>query len=182
MKKLFLLILFALPLLANNHYNAIHTAIYQGDIGTISKLLSSSSLDKLNEQTDAGVSALHMAIKLGHMDIVKLLLTKAIDIDIQDKHDNTPPHSTIATKRLDIVRLLIAKEADMEIGNLEDITPLHQATYTGDSEIVTFLVDSGAKVDSLNEQKTTPCQMALAHNNMKVSFLMALTKRVPQGS
>ncbi|KIM10122.1 MAG: hypothetical protein KU38_07980 [Sulfurovum sp. FS08-3] len=178
MKKLFLLILVALPLLANNHYTAIHTAIYQGDMDTISKLVSSSSVDKLNEQTDAGVSALHMAIKLGRIDIVKLLLTQAIDIDIQDKHGNTPLHYAIATKRLDIAQLLIAKEADIEIGNFEGITPLHQAAYTGDSEMVTFLVDSGAKVDSLNEQGTTPCQMALARNNMKVvSFLMALTKK-----
>ncbi len=178
MKKLFLLALFGLSLLANNNYTDIHTAIYQGNIDTLSKLVASSTTERLNDQTDAGVSALHMAIKLGRIDIVKLLLTKAIDTEIQDKHGNTPLHYAIALNRLDIVRLLLAKETDMEIANHEGITPLHQAAFTGDIETVTFLVDSGAKVDSLNGQEATPCQMALARNNMKVvSFLMALTKK-----
>ncbi|MBN2826293.1 MAG: ankyrin repeat domain-containing protein [Campylobacterales bacterium] len=178
MKKLFLLLLITLSLHANNQYAAIHNAIYQGDIDTITKLVASSSVEQLDTQTKAGVSALHMAIKLGRIDIVKMLLTKEIDVDIQDKHGNTPLHYAIAKNRLDIVKLLLAKEADMEIGNSDGITPLHQGAYTGYIEMVTYLIDRGAKVDALNNQGTTPCQMALARGNMKVvSFLMELTQK-----
>jgi len=168
----------SVALLANNNYSKLHTAIFQGDTDTIQKLVESSTLEDIQKQTKAGVSPLHMAIKLGRIDIITLLLSKEIDIDTQDKHGNTPLHYAIATDRLDIVKLLINKEADTEIGNDEGITPLHQASYTGNIKTVTYLVDRGVKIDSLNAQGATPCQVALARSNMKVvSFLMELTQK-----
>lgn len=179
MKKFILLFaLMSLALNANNNYSKLHTAIYQGDIDSISKLVAQSSVDELEKQTSAGVSPLHMAINLARIDIVKLLLTKEIDVDSTDNRGNTPLHYAIAKDRLDILKLLLGKEADVEAQNKEGITPLHQASYTGSIKMVTYLIDRGAQVDTLNNQGNTACQIALARSNMKVvSLLMELTKK-----
>jgi len=178
LKKLLILLLINASLFANNNYTKLHTAIFQGDIKSIEKIVANSTVEELERQTNAGVSPLHMAINLGRIDIVKVLLTKEIDLDLQDKHGNAPLHYAIAKDRLDIVKLLLASEADIELQNSDGITPLHQAAYTGSADMVTYLVDRGANVDALNQQGTTPCQMALARNNMKVvSFLMGMSKK-----
>lgn len=85
---------------------------------------------------------LYIAIGKGHIDIVKLLLYKNADPEIQYL-DRTPLFLAVEKGHIDIIRLLLHHKADPNIANLEG-TPLYRAVEHGYADLVELLLDNKA--------------------------------------
>nr|WP_253307404.1 ankyrin repeat domain-containing protein [Rickettsia endosymbiont of Ceutorhynchus assimilis] len=73
---------------------------------------------------------LHYAAKSEYKDIVELLLSQGVDVNILDQHHETPLHIAVVHKHKDIVELLLSQGADVNIPDQHHETPLYICCYT----------------------------------------------------
>lgn len=98
-------------------------AAIAGDLSEVRHLVESSGihLDTCNAD---GVTALHCAVGMAHMDIVHYLLSKGANINVADDHGWTPLHTAAYLNNLDLVKVLVAHRADVEACDVEGQAPL----------------------------------------------------------
>ena len=61
----------------------------------------------------------------GHKDIVKMLLDKQADVNIQNVKGFTPLYMACQEGHKDIVKMLLDKQADVDIQAVDGATPPH---------------------------------------------------------
>lgn len=76
----------------------------------------------------ANISALHMAVSNGLLEIIKTLLEHGADIEIKDKNGNTPLWNAIMNFKgngdeLAIINYLISKGGSIDTKNAKNISP-----------------------------------------------------------
>jgi ankyrin repeat protein len=181
-KILTIIMLITLPIIifadVNNGWTPLHDAIYNGNTKKITKLITKDSVTK---ESKAGVTPLHLAVKMRQLGTVQKLIDAGADIDAQDKSGQTALHYALAQRLNKIAKILIKKDADMDLGNNSGITPLHQAAYKGDTDMVQYMIDNGATVDVKNKQGTTPCQLSFIKQNMSTTSLLQQYTKLPCG-
>jgi ankyrin repeat protein len=99
-------------------------------------------LQELAERT-----ALHIAAKLGYVDIAALLINYGAFVDIKDSGGCTPLHWAAISGNMEIIQLLIASGATIDIQDLAQSTPLHEAVRHRHPKVVQFLLDKGASAE-----------------------------------
>ncbi len=106
------------------------------------------------------VTALHIAVDLGHYDTVQVLLDANADCNIGDHNHETPLH--IATKKADkvMVRMLLSKGADPSIPDRKGNAALHIATLYGHLQLVRSLLKYDADVYQKGQWGTIPPHIA----------------------
>ena len=78
-----------------------------------------------------GWTLLHLAAKLGRIEIVKYVISKVLNINPKDNHGQTPLHIAATFGKLDVVKLIMEK---LEIKSPKDNNgkiPLHNAARFG---------------------------------------------------
>lgn len=113
-------------------------------------------------------SALHVAVRTGFTDAVKLLLDKGARIDIASRATGgTPLHSAVLVKNVEMARYLVKRGANLESRAAGGSTPLSTAVSLYDMAMVRTLVESGAVIDSRNPVNPlmTPLIVAAASVN-----------------
>jgi len=133
-------------------------ASIEGNIDTVKQILDKNP-EIINEQSDTGYSALILASKHGHLDIVKFLLSKNAKTDlccggVRDRHS---PALMLAAEQgyVEIVRELLDAGAPVDQQNQYGSTALMWASYLGFKEIVQLLLDRGANLRHSKEDGTT---------------------------
>ena len=103
--------------------------------------------------------AIHMAVRNGHVEVVRLLLDSGALINKPDMDDYRPIHFAVNRKDLreegnpmnaklmDIATLLIERGADLNKTNTAGDSPLDLAARNGDLEMVKLLVNHGARIE-----------------------------------
>jgi len=117
-------------------------------------------------KTKAGLTPLHIAMKLRNTQMMQLLLDAGADVDAQDERGNTILHLAVKKHNFDLVRFCVNHQADVDLENDEGITPLHQAAFMGEDRIAEFLLLSGADASLKNEAGYSAYDMALYKNNL----------------
>lgn len=103
--------------------------------------------EEVRNYSNQSRSPLTLAAEFGQTEIVKLLITKGIDINGRDNSGNTALMIAAGTGRMDMVRLLIEKGADANVGGTGNAA-LNHAVWAGKTEIVKFFIDRGADVNA----------------------------------
>ncbi|KAH8406656.1 hypothetical protein KR222_001949 [Zaprionus bogoriensis] len=115
-----------------------------------------------------GQSALNIAARNGHLEVVKLLLSfsqpcndgtgrmKRVDVNHADRDGWTPLRSASWGGHSEVVRLLISQPAcKIDLADKEGRTALRAAAWSGHEDILKLLIESGADVNSVDRQGRT---------------------------
>nr|AAL89945.1 SD03956p [Drosophila melanogaster] len=115
-----------------------------------------------------GQTALNIAARNGHLEVVKLLLSfsqpcndgtgrmKRVDVNHADRDGWTPLRSASWGGHSEVVRLLIAQPAcKIDLADKEGRTALRAAAWSGHEDILKLLIESGADVNSVDRQGRT---------------------------
>ena len=93
-----------------------------GQLDAVARMLDANAdvEDLLN-----GRSALSVACKQGHVDVVRLLIENGADIESEDNDGRTPLRYACEQQRLAVIRVLIDSNADVNHATKEGGTPLY---------------------------------------------------------
>jgi ankyrin repeat protein len=86
---------------------------------------------------------LHVAAKSGHLSMLKLLIEKGANVNIQDESGNTALHYAAANGKKDAVKFLLEKSADPTIVNIKEQKAIDYSNIKGFNEITELLLKFG---------------------------------------
>lgn len=116
----------------------------------------------VNNNPPSGETALHRAIQVGNIDIVRALLARKADVTKANNGGSTPLHDEAVKGDTGIFRLLL-EQPNVDInkqGNWGQ-TPLHLAAEWGHTEIVKLLLSRpGIQVELEDDGHQTPLYLA----------------------
>jgi ankyrin repeat protein len=124
----------------SNGFISLHVAAHQGFTEAALKLLASGSRTKqIEARTSREHTALDLAAKYRHLEVVKLLLKAKSDINLVDSKLLTP--LGLATKKghLEVSQFLIEEGADANLVDNHGLTPLFWAFDRGNKDLVTLI-------------------------------------------
>ncbi|KAJ7269766.1 ankyrin repeat-containing domain protein [Mycena rebaudengoi] len=116
--------------------------------------------------------ALQSAVIGGHVVMVRLLLEKGANIDLNDDEHATALHIASRKGHVEIVRLLLERGAGVNIYDSQDETALYMAAEAGHVEVVRLLLERGADVNARAEQTSSALQAAASSGNIEVVRLL----------
>ena len=111
---------------------------------------------------------LQMASRLGLDNVVRILLTRNVDINAVDINGNTALHTAALNSQLSAVKLLLEKNPSLNIQNKVGNTALHLAVISGNIDIVGELVLKGANTRIRNNDGKYPKDIARANNSAAI--------------
>lgn len=118
-----------------------------------------------NSWTD---TPLKTASRLGLDNVVRILLTRNVDINAVDINGNTALHTAALNSQLSVVKLLLEKNPNLDIQNKVGNTALHLAVISGNIDIVGELVLKGANTKIRNNDGKYPRDIARANNSAAI--------------
>lgn len=111
---------------------------------------------------------LKTASRLGLDNVVRILLTRNVDINAVDMNGNTALHTAALNSQLSAVKLLLEKNPSLNIQNKVGNTALHLAVISGNIDIVGELVLKGANTKIRNNDGKYPRDIARANNSAAI--------------
>lgn len=118
-----------------------------------------------NSWTD---TPLKTASRLGLDNVVRILLTRNVDINAVDMNGNTALHTAALNSQLSVVKLLLEKNPSLDIQNKVGNTALHLAVISGNIDIVGELALKGANTRIRNNDGKYPRDIARANNSAAI--------------
>ncbi|KAL8800936.1 MAG: hypothetical protein Q9182_004818 [Xanthomendoza sp. 2 TL-2023] len=107
-------------------------------------ITGSRSSKILREASDLeGSRPLHLAAKLGLIDMVSLLLDLGSDVEAKDNWARTPLVNAAMLNRLDIADLLLTRGADLSPKDVDGLTALHWAARSNHLGVLKTLISKG---------------------------------------
>ncbi len=97
-----------------------------------------------------GDTALIIAAREGHMDVLRFLLHKKADIDAKNDRGSTALLEAIKMKRMDCVIKLLEAQAETNVMTLFGLSPLWMAAVHKDAGLLKLLLDHGARPSNQN--------------------------------
>ena len=117
-----------------------------------------------------GYTPLQMACLNSNIAVVKLLLKRGANINVNDDEEKTPLHyACMKGGNLVITQLLLDAGADINIKDKNGFTPLHLAckvSIFNKLDVVRLLIQRGANVNSKSRYGTTPLHLACIWGNI----------------
>ncbi|KAG7166874.1 Ankyrin-1-like 3, partial [Homarus americanus] len=103
------------------------------------------------------LTALHLAARAGHRNIVELLLARGAQVNVLDDHGRTPLHLAAEAGHTNIVKSLIECEADVNLKDkINEASLLHLAAESGHLDTVYRLVKVGLSPGAVDITGCTP--------------------------
>ncbi|KAK1806444.1 hypothetical protein P4O66_004783, partial [Electrophorus voltai] len=149
------------------HY-AIHTVAFAGATDVMEVVLQKgeelgiSTATHINYLDKSKSSPLHLAVRGGTMDVIKLCISKGAKVDQQQCDKSTALHFACTQGAIEAVKVMLVpfKSVD-EIINIRDAanqTPLHRATLFDHVELAEYLVSKSKAVrELLSEEDSDGC-------------------------
>ncbi|XP_031347589.1 acyl-CoA-binding domain-containing protein 6-like [Photinus pyralis] len=94
--------------------------------------------DLLNQLDESGMGLIHWAADRGHHEIISILISNGIDVNLEDSEMQTSLHYAAACGHKECVRVLLENNADVNLADDSGFTP---KDVTTDEEIVKMLME-----------------------------------------
>lgn len=125
---------------------------------------------KINCRTGNGLTALHLACELDHIETVKVLLsTSGCDMNMKDNDGDTPLMLALKMERLDSAKVLLRSGANPNVKNNDGWSPLLWACKQGHWDIVDLLLESGADPCVRNHSGTSSLHIVIENNHFEIA-------------
>jgi ankyrin repeat protein len=154
----------------------LHVTAYFGLTQLTGTLLDEQHKDANPNITDGySRTPLHYAVENGHQEVVKLLLDKDADPNIENRYSGrTPLQNAVENGHQEVVKLLLDKDADPNIeSRYSGQTPLQNAVENGHQEVVKLLLDKDADPNIESRYSgQTPLHYAVENGHQEVVKLL----------
>uniref|UniRef100_A0A8C0YLI9 Transient receptor potential cation channel, subfamily A, member 1b n=1 Tax=Cyprinus carpio carpio TaxID=630221 RepID=A0A8C0YLI9_CYPCA len=122
---------------------------------------------------------LHLAVRGGNIEVIKLCIIKGARVDQQQCDKSTALHFACTQGALEAVKIMLSSYNKVEdIINIRDganQTPLHRATLFDHVELVEYLISKEAEIDCIDCNGLSPLLMASRCGAWKtVAFLLSI--------
>ena len=138
-------------------YTPIHIAALNNKPQALEFLVGRvGSLNIRCQRLYGALTPLHLAVKAGHVEIVKILCENGACLGISDLEGRTPLHYAADRGNMEVLDILFKHGASIKIMDAGGRSALHYAVYSKSPDCVQLMIDKGANV---NEGKNTgdPC-------------------------
>ncbi|XP_071952953.1 E3 ubiquitin-protein ligase MIB1-like isoform X2 [Antedon mediterranea] len=135
-------------------------AAANGDSARCEEILSRHDLDA-NAQF-AGHTALQAASQNGHAEIIKVLMSHMVDVEIEDKDGDRSIHHAAFGDEGSIIRILQCGGADLNARNKRRQTALHIGVNKGHLGVVKVLLELDAHPSLQDSEGDTPLHDAIS--------------------
>ena len=144
--------------------NAIFQAIRLNDSNTYKKLISSATINIVN---DFAQNLLQEAIASERTHIANDLIERGIDVNHIDIDGQTALHFCGLYKNFEIVEAILLKGGDLNIVDIYGKNALWTSVFNarGDFRVVKLLVTYGANIESKNKSNRSPLDFAKQINS-----------------
>jgi len=150
--------------------STFHMTAAMGDMrGVDSFLAKGVAVDTRDEH---GWTPLFWAIRMGQIEMVKLLIAQGADVNLETKSQETPlRHAVRGVGIVDIVQLLVTNGADVNAAS-RGMTPLHFAVVDRHKEVAEVLIANGADVNAKTARGLTPLDLAKRAEHREIVELL----------
>jgi ankyrin repeat protein len=154
--------------------SVLHHAVHSSDPKVVQLLLEVGKV-QVDIPNARNETALQIACRRGHVDIVAILLAADANPNRRDGNGLTPFLSAVfAGAGEATMNLLMQSKADASMQDDRGISPLHFAALRGDAKLVQWLMQREANADLQTEHGTTPLMLAARRGHAdSVSLLLA---------
>ena len=116
----------------------------------------------VNGRSPGGEPALNLAVQVGHVEIVKVLVSAGADPHAEYTLSRIPSplHLAIRLGMREIIKALLSAGTDVNAQTSSGRTLLHTATQRGDIPVVKALIDAGANVNAPSADGEIPLHEA----------------------
>ena len=139
----------------------LHVAVNNGNFDVAEVLLRSPGI-RVNQRTETLVTALAVACKHGHKELVRLLLENGADPNMVNNAGMTPLHFACLLGYTEIAEMLLNAGADMELKAEQEYTCYEVAKIGAHQEIMRLIEERRPDREALQDrpQQTGPLSQA----------------------
>ncbi|VDO07863.1 unnamed protein product [Rodentolepis nana] len=123
----------------------------------------------------SGLNALHLASKEGHVEIVKELIRRHVDVNQPTNKGNTALHIASLAGQFEVAKVLIENGALVNAQSQNGFTPLYMAAQENHLEVVTLLLANGANPTLTTVDGFTPLAVALQQGHERTVAVLLET-------
>ncbi|XP_062594652.1 ankyrin repeat domain-containing protein 10-like isoform X1 [Saccostrea cucullata] len=147
----------------------LHQACRNGDLESLSILLSSGNTEFYEEDSFYGWSPLHWAANFGKLACLRKLssLSQYGCDNASSKFQQSPLHLASCAGHPHCIQWLVQSGASIDRQDYLGDTPTHKAAKKGHMECVSLLVSQGASLCLLNHSHCTPSQAAAENGHLE---------------
>jgi ankyrin repeat protein len=132
--------------------------------------LTGMQLHLYNSEHD---TLLHVAVKLGHVEIAKYLISYGCNINTQTRRSAVPLHyATYPNVPTEMLSLLLDNGAELEIKDEDDASPFMWACYLNNIDAIKYLINAKADVHTIDDFKLSPLEWASHQGNLESVILL----------
>jgi ankyrin repeat protein len=143
-----------------NYFSSVANAVASNQSADVICKLIDDGADCNAMHSSEKMTAIHIATKKEHVDLIKTLLAKGADINIKDGTGNTALHYAVETENLEILEILLKQNPDINVKNGVGDTVLHYAIEAENLEMLEILLANNPDVNIQGLGKITALQRA----------------------
>uniref|UniRef100_A0AAX7W8M0 Ion transport domain-containing protein n=1 Tax=Astatotilapia calliptera TaxID=8154 RepID=A0AAX7W8M0_ASTCA len=161
---------------------AMHAAAFAGAKKAMEVILKAgeelghSAVCHMNYLDKTKSSPLHLAVRGGNIETIRLCIATGAKVDQQQNDRSTPLHLACTQGALEVIKLMLSSVERVEdIINLTDgacQTPLHRATIFDHTELAEYLISLGADINSTDCKGNSPLLLATSCGAWKTVALL----------
>ena len=128
--------------------------------------------DDLDKEAFFNVTALHLAAGAGHLEVVRVLITNNVHVDVNNYAHGTPLIVASANSHVDVVDELLQAGANINEVNTDNRTALLLSIGADNDQIATILVKSEAGVNIKDNYLQSPLHYASNKNKRNIASIL----------